>query len=319
MDMPDPPHKVLIADSETDASAAAAKLLESSQLIVERAPDAAEAMAVASRHDIDLILLDVHLPGGGVELLRKVRGLEVRRYLPAIVTACNPSKQERLSALELGADDFVAKPYDGDELIARIRRSLGMRRRVDALLIECAELQRISLTDGLTQLHNQRFFQERLREEFRRAQRYDDPLSLILADLDHFKDINDRYGHQVGDQVLYDVAQTLRKSTRETDLVARYGGEEFAIILPKTHLSGSLTVAERVMKDLAGLKAGPSGSIRVTTSLGLSGYPNRSVSTVEQLLSTADQALYRAKREGRNRICLHQQRSVHSDPEIKLA
>ncbi|HME89990.1 MAG TPA: diguanylate cyclase [Myxococcaceae bacterium] len=312
-----PQPKVLIADPDLDAASSIAKLLQSSNLLTAAAGDGTVALAAAQQ--VDLALLDLDLPGNGLEVLRKLREGDQRRHLPVMLTSAKPNHEAKLKAFELGADDWLEKPFDGAELLARVHRLLDLRRRIDQLIAERAELERISLTDSLTQLHNHRFFQERLEEEFRRAQRYDDPVSLVLADLDHFKSINDRYGHLVGDQVLRDVAQVLKKSTRETDLLARYGGEEFAVILPKTHLSGSLTVAERVMKDLATLRAGPAGVIRVTASLGVSGYPNRSIISAEQLLLAADEALYRAKREGRNRICLHQQRSVYSDPEMKLA
>ena len=161
------------------------------------------------------------------------------------------------------------------------------------------------MTDGLTQIANHRAFQDRLREEFRRAQRYDDPLALILIDLDHFKKVNDNFGHQAGDEVLVAMASCLKLAVRETDFVARYGGEEFAVVLPKTHLAGALTVAERVAADMQKIKAGPSG-LKITASFGVSGFPGRSVNTGEQLVRTADEALYRAKREGRNKISLFQ-------------
>src|SRR6185295_16446480 len=142
------------------------------------------------------------------------------------------------------------------ELLARLMRTLGLRMRIDGLLSETERLYELSLTDGLTQIANHRHFQERLRDEFRRAQRYDDPLALILLDLDHFKDVNDKHGHLAGDQVLKDVAAGIKKSVRETDFVARYGGEEFAVVLPKTQLTNALTIAERVWSDVAKLKLG---------------------------------------------------------------
>jgi diguanylate cyclase (GGDEF)-like protein len=161
------------------------------------------------------------------------------------------------------------------------------------------------MTDGLTQVANHRAFQERLKEEFRRAQRYDDPLTLILVDVDHFKRVNDQHGHQVGDEVLKRLADALRLAVRETDFVARYGGEEFAALLPKTHLAGALTVAERISLDLKQMRTGQAG-VRVTASFGVSSFPGRSVNTAEQLLRTADEALYRSKREGRDKISLYQ-------------
>ena len=146
---------------------------------------------------------------------------------------------------------------------------------------------------------------QRLRDEFRRAQRYDDPLALILVDLDHFKNVNDNFGHPVGDEVLKATANAVQAAVRETDFVARYVGEEFAVLLPKTHLAGALTVAERIVAEMGKIRAGPAG-LRVTASFGVSGFPGRSVNTSEQLVRTADEALYRAKREGRNKISLFQ-------------
>jgi diguanylate cyclase (GGDEF)-like protein len=186
-----------------------------------------------------------------------------------------------------------------------MQRAFSHHQVLVTLASQVSELQKLSVLDGLTLLHNHRYFQERLREEFRVAQRYDDALSLILVDLDHFKQINDRHGHPVGDDVLRKVARTLQQCVRETDIVARYGGEEFAVLLPRTPLTGAITVAERIWKELGEQPVGPEGSLRVTASLGISGFPHRTVLSSDQLVLTADEALYRAKREGRNRICLH--------------
>jgi diguanylate cyclase (GGDEF)-like protein len=171
-----------------------------------------------------------------------------------------------------------------------------------------ARLAELSTTDGLTGTFNHRAFQERLREEFRRAQRYDDALSLVLLDLDHFKDVNDTHGHLVGDAVLREVAAALRGCARDTDFLCRYGGEEFAFLLPRTPLGGALTLAERARQALAALRVGPRGQLRVSASMGLAGLPHRAVHTPEALLQAADEALYRAKAQGRNRVCLAQGR-----------
>nr|WP_225937169.1 diguanylate cyclase [Myxococcus sp. RHSTA-1-4] len=225
---------------------------------------------------------------------------------PVLVLAPPEPRETWLEALRRGAE-VVFDPWDADELAARVRRCLALQARMEALATQVGELQRLSSTDGLTGVHNHRHFQERLRDEFRRAQRYDDALSLILLDLDHFKSVNDQHGHAAGDGVLREVAGALQRGVRETDLVARYGGEEFAVLLPRTHLTGALTVAERVRRELRALRVGPDGCLRVTASLGVSSFPHRSVLTPEQLLLTADEALYRAKHEGRDRICLHSQ------------
>jgi two-component system, cell cycle response regulator len=148
---------------------------------------------------------------------------------------------------------------------------------------------------------NRRSFQDRLVDEFRRAQRYDDPLALVLLDLDHFKLINDTFGHPEGDVVLRTIAGRLRHCVRETDFIARYGGEEFALLLPKTMLGGALTVAERVRSDLASLEF---HGRQVTASLGIAIFPGNGITSADALVRAADDALYTAKREGRNKVAL---------------
>ncbi|HYV49599.1 MAG TPA: diguanylate cyclase [Myxococcaceae bacterium] len=279
------------------------------------APDGAEGLKVACNHEVDLVLAAADVPGmDGLQVLKKLRDLDHRRYVPVVIVLDGQDPAQKLEALRLGADDVIARPWDEQEVRARIARALLAKQRFDEVLEESARLHRLSVTDGLTSIYNHRYFQDRLREEFRRAQRYDDPLALLLLDLDHFKDINEAHGHEVGDEVLRDLATALRKSVRETDIVARYGGEEFAILLPKTHLAGALTVAERVWREVGALRLGPGQKLRITASLGVSGYPARSVISADRLLRTADEALYRAKHEGRNKICLYQQTPLPSDP-----
>ncbi|NVJ21447.1 MULTISPECIES: diguanylate cyclase [Myxococcus] len=258
--------------------------------------------------EVDLVVWVARPPGEppARDWLDKLLALEGPPGPPVVVLADRETRAFWVGALALGAE-VVFDPWDAEELRARVGKSLRTQARLTQLSNQVGELQRLSSTDGLTGVHNHRHFQERLREEFRRAQRYDDPLALILLDLDHFKQVNDRHGHTTGDGVLREVAATLQASVRETDLVARYGGEEFAVLLPRTHLTGALSVAERVRRDLATLRVGPDGALQVTASLGVSSFPHRTVLSPEQLLLTADEALYRAKDEGRDRICLHSQ------------
>jgi diguanylate cyclase (GGDEF)-like protein len=191
-------------------------------------------------------------------------------------------------------------------------------------------MEKLSIEDGLTKLYNHRHFQDELKREFGRAQRYNDPLSLIMIDLDHFKDVNDRYGHPFGDKVLRETAALVRGSVRDHDLCARYGGEEFAVILPKTMMTGALAVAERIHKAMnqkvfeeerpqaktaetrAGAIPAPA-TARVTASFGIASYPSKDIASAELLIRYADEALYRAKREGRNAICVYQSQSYRYD------
>jgi diguanylate cyclase (GGDEF)-like protein len=285
--------------AHVDALNVAGKVSEASELL--------DAMRLSNEIDFDGAVIDTDaLQEGAFTLLRHLRARSSRRYLPILFWSSRGMIEDRVKALVAGADDWVHASIDAQELIARIMHGLSLRARIDGLLSETERLYELSLTDGLTQIANHRYFQDRLRDEFRRAQRYDDPLALILLDLDHFKDINDRFGHPTGDQVLKEVADAIRRSVRETDFVARYGGEEFAVVLPKTQLAGALTVAERVWHEVARLKLGPAPGFQLTASLGLSGYPSRQVVSAEQLVRCADEALYRAKREGRNKIAIFQ-------------
>jgi len=162
--------------------------------------------------------------------------------------------------------------------------------------------EHLSITDGLTGLYNHRHFQEQLGVEVKRAQRYDLNLSLIMIDLDHFKEFNDSYGHLEGDSLLRKIAQILKSSLRETDFVARYGGEEFAVILPETNKEGASIAAERVRATIGEQTFGETGA-KMTVSLGVASYPEDACLRAD-LIKKADDALYRAKREGRNRTCL---------------
>ncbi len=272
------------------------------------APEAPDAIRLTDEAELDAAIIDPDvLKDGALTLLRHLRARSSRRHLPILFWSNDPSPEARVAAFAAGADDWVTPQTDPSELVARVHHGLSLRLRIDGLLSETERLYALSLTDGLTQIANHRSFQERLRDEFRRAQRYDDPLALILIDLDHFKEINDAHGHVAGDLVLKNVAACVRQSVRETDFTARYGGEEFAIILPKTQLPGALTVAERVWTDVGLLKLGSGAkTYKVTASLGLAGYPSRSVASAEQLVRCADEALYRAKREGRNKIAIYQ-------------
>jgi diguanylate cyclase (GGDEF)-like protein len=251
----------------------------------------------------DAVVIDLKQSGpAGLTILSRLKQQTGRRHLAVLVVTGGADPVERIAALEAGADDVLSAPVVPAELVLRLSRCANLRRHVDGLLEEVAQLNELSLTDALTGVPNRRSFQDRLGDEFRRAQRYDDPLALVLLDLDHFKMINDTFGHPEGDAVLREVAGRLKHCTRETDFIARYGGEEFALLLPKTQLGGALTVAERVRSDLAALELTPKR--QVTASLGISIFPSEAITSAEALVRTADDALYEAKRAGRNKVAL---------------
>lgn len=251
-----------------------------------------------------------HAPGEGEVLLLLTASDRRRTLLPALVSRdgergcpvlalCPGDRpEERAEALQLGADDALPWPAAPCELKARVEHAQHLHQRMDALA-------QLSSTDALTGIANRRQFEARLAEELRRAHRYGDPFSLVLLDIDHFKRVNDEHGHLTGDVVLIEVARSIQRAVRDTDLVARHGGEEFAVLLPRTQLAGALTVAERVRAELHRLQPLPESGLRITASLGIAGYPNLQPTGPVPLFEAADSALYRAKREGRDRICLH--------------
>jgi len=293
---------------------------------VQVAADGREAIRRVRMEPPDLVLLDMILPDmDGLEVLRVLKSRAEEQFIPVILLSVKSDLDSRVAGLRIGADDFLAKPFADAEIQARAAAMLRIKNLQDQLRTAKGQLEKLSVTDGLTGLYNHRHFEERLHEEFRRTQRYSDPVSLIMLDLDHFKDVNDRYGHPFGDRVLRETAELIRSSIRDPDICARYGGEEFAIILPKTQLQGALAVAERIFRslrqkghavDACDAAKSKLAEVHVTASIGIAFYPSKDVTSPELLVKYADEALYRAKREGRNTICLYQAQSYRYDAGV---
>jgi two-component system, cell cycle response regulator len=318
--VPDP-SKILVVDDSRTQLDWLVQVLEREGYAVVTAGGGKEAIRKVMTDPPDLVLLDMILPDmDGLEVLRIVKKLPDDQFIPVIVLSVKSDLDTKVTGLRIGADDFLAKPFAEAEILARCAAMLRIKNLQGKLRDAQRRLEEQSITDALTGLKNRRFFDERLHEEFRRAQRYGDYLSLIMIDLDHFKAVNDKYGHPAGDTVLRDAAGLIRTSIRDPDICSRYGGEEFAVILPKTHMSGALTVAERVWRELGAkeypmpaAQGGAPATVRVTASIGVAFYPSKDISSGEFLLRFADQALYQAKRAGRNTICLYQAQAYRYD------
>ncbi len=301
-------HRILVVDDDNAIIRQIEAMLADGDYIVETARDGVEAIERVRADPPDLMLLDVMMPKmNGLEVCRIVKSLSSESFVPIILLTVKSDIESKVTGLKLGADDYLAKPFNPLELLARVDSMLRIKALQDKINSKRKDLEKLSLTDDLTGLYNHRAMQKRLRDEFRRAQRYNEPLSIIMIDADHFKKVNDRHGHQFGDFVLNELAQIIQRCVREIDIVARYGGEEFLVILPQTHFSGSLMVADRIWRTIgANTFTRGDNTHRLTASMGISFFPNKNINTVEQLVSFADSALYQAKREGRDRICLHQ-------------
>jgi diguanylate cyclase (GGDEF)-like protein len=284
--MRDRPSKILIADDNVSIQNILRRLLRRHDYWIQTAEDGEETLTRAMKWLPDLILLDVMMPRlDGLEVCRRLKANPKYHYIYVIILTARNDAEDEVAGLDTGADDYIVKPFQPETLMARIRKGLRqMSNRMDAAF------------DPLTGLYNRRSFEAFYRQEIAKCKRYGNPLSLILIDLDHFKAVNDAFGHPAGDRVLCSVAEILRQETRESDLAARWGGEEMALLLPETDDAGVMVAAEKLREKIA---AHPFPDIgQVTASFGVA----TMIGDPVDLIAEADKALYQAKAGGRNRV-----------------
>jgi two-component system cell cycle response regulator len=253
--------------------------------------------------DADLLVVSYAVALEGDQPLLKRYGFD--EEAPAILVVDDTeSTLRRVTAFDAGADDYLSQQTPMAELAARLGSALRRQRRQRQLRTSRDRAMLVAVTDPLTGLYNRAYFQEALGVEFRRAQRYKHPMSLVVLDLDHFKQVNDTLGHSAGDEALREVSARLRRTARSTDVVARHGGEEFAMILPETDLEQGQIAAERfrIAVEGATVHGSRGGSRSLTISVGVGCFPVHATSMAE-LMELTDAALYRAKRTGRNKVC----------------
>ena len=299
---------LLVEDSPTTAVLLSKYLAGSYRLL--HAKDGAEAWSILeSNPEIELVITDINMPKlTGHQLLVKIRKSDDNhiKTLPVIVMTTASDNTDRNLAFLNGANDFISKPIDELELLARVNVHHKLTQTIRELEASRRALAEQVRTDPLTRLNNRRAFFDNGARHIAVARRYGTDLSIIIADLDHFKRINDNYGHQAGDEALIAVAQILLQLTRAEDTVARLGGEEFALLLPDTNRLGAAVLAERVRTAVE--RARPTVAdqpVELTLSIGVASYAVEGSETLDQLLYVADQRMYLAKRLGRNRICVN--------------
>lgn len=265
-----------------------------------------EALNAMLNNDISIVITDWIMPEmDGSELCRAIRKHDFGRYVYVFLLTARDSKNDIVEGLEAGADDYLTKPVDDNELIARLSSAERIVQLESSLKKRNREIALLSITDPLTQIYNRLYLNEHLPTAIKRAVRYRHALSIIMADIDHFKSVNDQYGHQTGDIVLKAFAEKINRSLRtDLDWMARYGGEEFFIVLPETDLSGATIVAERLRLLTADMMIpSVSGTVKITASFGIAAWhhesPGSSV-TPDDMISAADSCLYKAKEKGRN-------------------
>lgn len=330
------PARIVIADDDRLSRELLGSILRGAGHSVEAVDDGQEAVERVAQGGVDLVLLDVVMPRlSGLEACRILKGITTDSFLPVVLVTVKTDTASRVEGLRIGADDYVCKPYEETELLARVMGMLRIKRLHESVTAQKARYERLSVHDELTGLYNYRFLHTRLGEEFKRAERYHEPFASILVDIDQLRAVNDVGGRTAGDTVIRRVSEGIKRCVREVDVVARYGGEEFLIVLPSTHFAGSVVVAERIWRevsgravsmDVDGAREAESGDPRwasgtrvVTVSIGVSLYPSRDVRSKDALIRAAEAALSQAKREGGNRICVFQQQGYIYTPSIGAA
>jgi diguanylate cyclase (GGDEF)-like protein len=290
------PQKILVIDDSPEIHALLRARLKDEPITLHFAESGQAGLAMVADIKPDVILLDVHMPEmDGYQVCRMMKANPATVNVPIIFLTGADKTEEKIRGLELGATDYVTKPFDPAELRARVRAALRTAYLMDLL-------SRKAMIDGLTGLWNRTYLDSRLEAEIAHARRTGRSVSCIMLDVDHFKSINDRYGHPFGDEVLRMIAVALGTSCRSEDVVCRYGGEEFAVLLPNTNARAASELAERLRRAIEAEAMKFKGQlVKVTSSFGVS---ELTESTSVCLIECADKALYEAKQEGRNRVCV---------------
>lgn len=305
--------KVLIVDDDAVTAVLLKKMLEKEGFQVILAENGKEGLKAFAENqkDISLIITDWLMPEmDGLEMCQKIRQMETEHYVYVIFLSAKENKQDIVAGLKAGADDYLTKPFSHEELIARVNVGLRIVRLQQELKKANHHLEILATTDMLTGVLNRRALRQRLIEELERCARKETSLCLFMADLDHFKKINDTYGHLVGDKVLQEVVKRLKQNLRPYDIIGRYGGEEFVIGIPEICYRQIIRdIAERIRQSVANTPIIINDTeLKVTISIGGTVAKPRLEDNMEayleKLLKKADDALYEAKQKGRNRVII---------------
>ena len=291
---------ILIVDDEEGIRLSMQEFVTVSGFKTYTAASAEEALALLDERHVDVVITDIMLPGmDGLELTDVIK----KDYnIDVIVLTGYSGDYSYEEAISKGASDLVFKPIRFEELLLRLKRVLKERKLTNERLQMLEKLKKLSITDALTNLYNSRHFYNQLKSEVDRSTRYNHPLTMLILDIDHFKDYNDCYGHLEGDKVLMRLGQVIKLLLRKMDSAYRYGGEEFTVILPETDSEEALTVAQRIRKAIKEIVFNPESGKNtfITISIGMTAYSPSEELT--EFIQRADKALYGSKEGGRDQV-----------------
>jgi diguanylate cyclase (GGDEF)-like protein len=299
---------ILIAEDDAVTRMLLEKTLIKAEHEVVSVENGRKAFDLFKESFFPIVLTDWMMPEmDGLELCRAIRQKKNPGYVFIVLLTAQDSQDDIITGLEAGADEYLTKPFNRAELIARLNTGRRFLEQEKALRQANEEIRILSITDPLTGCSNRGCLNTRLPQEIQRAGRYNRPLSIVMCDIDHFKKVNDKYGHQAGDLVLIEFSKRINDSIRyEIDLLARYGGEEFLVTLPETDLDGALNLSERLRRVISERKFDiGTKKIKITASFGVAGFDSGNAGveiSFDTLLNHADKYLYKAKNEGRNRV-----------------
>jgi two-component system, cell cycle response regulator len=291
------PLTVLVIEDHPDQRDLLAIVLQREGYRVVTAANGIEALEKLQTDNVQIALSDIMMPKmDGFELIKQVRSNPSLKSIYLILITARIQEGDRVRGLDLGADDYITKPFSFSELLARIR--------VGSRVVQYQQhLEYQTQVDSLTGLFNRRAFENKMNEEFERSKRYHNPLSVLILDIDNFKMINDTYGHHGGDAALVKISETLRERTRQSDFPSRYGGEEFVLVLPETDQENAVQVANKVHEAIRSHSYGTTARpFLLTVSIGVSSTSARFYSDWRELIADADQALYSAKNSGKDKV-----------------
>ncbi len=300
--------QVLVVDDDELARGQLSSLLRMAGYIVHEATSGRHALGVLDTVSCEIVVTDWQMPDmNGLELCRALRSRDADRYTYVLMLSVRKANGDALRALNAGADDYLIKGACPEELLARVEVGRRITRLERALRLSGEENRRLSITDPLTAAHNRRFLMKYLPRELERCRRYQHPIALLSCDLDEFKSVNDRFGHEAGDDVLRAFVERASACLRSSiDWIARSGGEEFVIVLPETNLASAARTAERLRTEFSGeVIATSAGPLCATVSIGVTAaetVQELAAASAIDLLRAADQCLYFSKNRGRDRV-----------------